>query len=245
MWWGTEAANAPPLSKCRRVPESCCGDAHPRMLLQVFAPVMSSQRLCDLRLANPVLDFEVCTAYNVTVVVSDGWLEAVASVIVSISDVADAPSVTWVTVSAAAGVLTALEPLVVPSSPFATAPSGLGSPVGSWPPVPLSPTGGSVVVIQGTSVGCPAAGGFLAVRAPGVSLAYWNAAASTPVILNSTSCVVVAGASGGLGEVQCVTVPGAGNITAVRLSVYGQLSPVFTVQLRHAAPVVTSVRDFA
>jgi hypothetical protein len=212
---------------------------------QVFSASMEALRSCVVRVASPILDFEVCSSHVVDVRVGDGSYESVTTVTVSVVNEVDPPVVTSVMVAAPAGVLSSLAPQVAPSTAFATSPSALGPTSGSWPAVELRPAGGSVLVLTGTNLGSPAAGGLHPSRAPPVSIAYWDASASPMVVLNSTNCVVAAGSSGGAGEVQCVTVPGAGNVTAVRVQVYGQLSSTFLVNLRHAAPVITSVSRLA
>jgi hypothetical protein len=191
----------------------------------LFVASASGLRTCVLALAVPGLDAEVCTRYTVSLSVRDGALLGTQTMAVTVADELDAPVVTSVGVAWGGDLV---------------APAGSSTPS----PVPsraLSTLGGDVVVVRGVSVGSATPGGLTKPPAGVVGLEYWDAAAVPVHVFHASECLVVEGGSGIAGEVRCVTVPGVGPVSSVRLSVYGQVSPVFPVGLKHAAPIVTSV----
>jgi hypothetical protein len=190
----------------------------------------AADRLCRVVLSAQLLDAEVCPFYLVTIIVSDGALHATVNLTVIVGDEMDPPLLTSVS---------------APGARQAVLQEGAVS-VNR----PLDTAGGDVLVVRGVNVGAPTPGGFANAAAvmglgdaPSVWLWYWDASAVAPVVLNSTSCVVVVGGSGLPGEVHCVTVPGAGPVSAARLVVYGQSSPIFAVDVPivHEAPSVSAI----
>lgn len=204
----------------------------------VFAGEVVAPRVCGVVVAAPLLDYEVCAQYNVSVMVTDGEFADVAVVTVSVNDTADVPVVLGVAVASASSVLRTLGPLVTGGA------GGVGAGAGGTGGE-VSTAGGDVVVVRGLHLGSRAPGGFLPSSLPpsaGVRVAYWDNATSPVLVLNTTQCVVVSGGSGSESVVQCGVSAGVGAVTSVRVEVGPQSSEVFGVAgVRYSAPVVRSV----
>jgi hypothetical protein len=194
---------------------------------------------CTVTLAAPLLDFEVCRGYNLTLAVSDGTLEASTALNILVADVSDVPTVLAVVAASGSSVLAAATFSLSLTGHVVTNASGL--PAAS--PVPdMSSLGGDVLVVTGLHLGSPAPGGFRHSAAAGVELDYWDGNSTNATVLRTSRCVVAAGGSGLPGVLHCATVPGAGPVSMVGLRVGLQAAPPFPVRLEHRAPVVDQIR---